>query len=284
MIVPVLSDSHLTKEWLKKKTRQVRPTWNFSFSWCFNVCHKDWLTYSTRTDRPCELSYNFSISSDLTQIVNFPTQIPEFDTHSLAILDLFICYNASICSTMTIPPLGNSHHVVVSVSSQWLFNRLKTRCPVSLYSSWLQKSYGITELQDFQQLVDAIFYTEVLNAKVALKMFFQLKIALPVLGKLKFYIFTFCRLQAVPNKQVFKNQTFFLPWQCPSMTTSQSLMKLYESPFFIIFFFEIIPNLSTMILLCIETSLTLVTETFSIELEMEVTLLIPSMIEQVKFL
>ena len=34
-----------------------------------------------------------------------------------------------------------------------------------------------------------------------------------------------------------------------------------------------------MILLCIEISLTLVTETFSIELEMEVTLLIPSVIE-----
>ena len=37
----------------------------------FNIHHKDWLTYSG------ELCYNFSISNDLTQIVNFPTQIPD---------------------------------------------------------------------------------------------------------------------------------------------------------------------------------------------------------------
>ena len=42
-----------------------------------NVHHKDWLTYSGGTDRPGELSYNFSVSNDLTQMVNFPTWIPE---------------------------------------------------------------------------------------------------------------------------------------------------------------------------------------------------------------
>ena len=39
----------------------------------FNVHHKDWITYSSGTDRPGEHCYNFSISDDLTQIVNFPT-------------------------------------------------------------------------------------------------------------------------------------------------------------------------------------------------------------------
>ena len=58
----------------------------------FNVHHKDWLTYSGRTDRPCELCYNFSISNNLTQIVNFPT------------------------------PVGNSDHVVVSVSIDFPIN------------------------------------------------------------------------------------------------------------------------------------------------------------------
>ena len=43
----------------------------------FNVHHKDWLTYSGGTDQPGELCYNFSISNDLTQMVNFPTQIPD---------------------------------------------------------------------------------------------------------------------------------------------------------------------------------------------------------------
>ena len=82
----------------------------------FNVHHRDWLTYFGGTDRPGELCYNFSISNDLTQIFNFPTWIPDCDSHSLALLDLFLSSNASICSTMAFPPLGNSDHVVVSVS------------------------------------------------------------------------------------------------------------------------------------------------------------------------
>ena len=58
-------------------------------------------------------------------MVNFPTRIPDCDSHSPALLDLFISSDASICSTMAFPPLGNSDHVVISVSidfptnSQW---------------------------------------------------------------------------------------------------------------------------------------------------------------------
>ena len=58
-------------------------------------------------------------------MVNFPTGIPDCDSHSPALLDLFRSSDASICSTMTFPPLGNSDHVVVSVFidfpsySQW---------------------------------------------------------------------------------------------------------------------------------------------------------------------
>ena len=88
----------------------------------FNVHHKDWLTYSGGTDRPDELCYNFSISNDLTQMVNFPTRIPDCDSHSPALLDLFLSSDASICSTMAFPPLGNSDHVVVSVSIDFLSN------------------------------------------------------------------------------------------------------------------------------------------------------------------
>ena len=71
----------------------------------FNVHHKNWLTYSGGTDQPGELCYNFSISNDLTQMVNFPTRIPDCDSHSPALLDLFISSNASICSTMAFPRL-----------------------------------------------------------------------------------------------------------------------------------------------------------------------------------
>ena len=55
------------------------------------------------------------ISNDLTQMVNFPTWVPDCDFHSPAVLDLFISSDASICSTMDFPPLGNSDHIVVSV-------------------------------------------------------------------------------------------------------------------------------------------------------------------------
>ena len=56
------------------------------------------------------------ISNELTQMVNFPRQIPDCDSHSPALLDLFLSSDASICSTMAFPPLGSSDHVVVSVS------------------------------------------------------------------------------------------------------------------------------------------------------------------------
>ena len=45
----------------------------------FNVYHKNWLTYSGGTDRPGELCFNFSISNDLTQMVDFPTRLPDCD-------------------------------------------------------------------------------------------------------------------------------------------------------------------------------------------------------------
>ena len=49
-------------------------------------------------------------------MVNFPTWIPDCDSHSPALLDLFISPEANICSTMAFPLLGNSDHVVLSVS------------------------------------------------------------------------------------------------------------------------------------------------------------------------
>ena len=77
----------------------------------FNI-HKDWLTYSGGTDTPSELCYNFSISNNLTQKVNFPTR----DSLIPALLELFLPSDASICSIMAFPPMRNSDHVAVSVS------------------------------------------------------------------------------------------------------------------------------------------------------------------------
>ena len=98
------------------KVLSINPSANvFNFG-DFNVHHKDWLTYSGGTDRPGEFS------NDLTHIVNSPTQIPDCDSHSPALLDFFLSCDASICSAMAFPPLGNSDHVVVSVSIDFPIN------------------------------------------------------------------------------------------------------------------------------------------------------------------
>ena len=95
----------------------INPSANVFVFGDFNIHHKDWPSYSDGTDRPGELCYNFSISNDLTQMVNFPTWISNCDSHSPALLGLFLSSDASICSTMAFPLLGSSDHVVVSVSN-----------------------------------------------------------------------------------------------------------------------------------------------------------------------
>ena len=106
----------------------INPSANVFAFGDFNVHDKDWLTYSGGTNLPGEFCYNFSqISNDLTQMVNFPTRIPGFDSHGPALLDLFLTSDASICSTMAFPPLGNSDHVVVSVL-------IHNRIPLSSHS------------------------------------------------------------------------------------------------------------------------------------------------------
>ena len=49
-------------------------------------------------------------------MINFSTQILDCDSHSPALLDFFLYSDACICSTMAFHPLGNSDHVLVSVS------------------------------------------------------------------------------------------------------------------------------------------------------------------------
>ena len=94
----------------------INPSANLFVFGDFNVHHKDLLTCSGVADRPGELCYNFSLSSDVTQMVNFLTRIPDCDSHSLALLDLFLSCDTSSCSAMVFILLGNSGHVVVSVS------------------------------------------------------------------------------------------------------------------------------------------------------------------------
>ena len=74
--------------------------------WPYDQKHVNQVTGGT--DRPGEFCYNFSISNDLTQMVNFPTRISDCDSRRLPLLDFILSSDPSICSTMAFSPLGNS--------------------------------------------------------------------------------------------------------------------------------------------------------------------------------
>ena len=52
----------------------------------------------------------------------FSSSDPDCDSYSPALLDFFLSFEASICSTMAFPPEGNADHVVVSVSIDFQSN------------------------------------------------------------------------------------------------------------------------------------------------------------------
>ena len=52
----------------------------------------------------------------LLRWLTFPTQIPGCDSHSPALLELFLSSDAIIFSPEAFTPLGNSDHVIVLVS------------------------------------------------------------------------------------------------------------------------------------------------------------------------
>ena len=67
------------------------------------------------------------LSNDLTQMVNFPSQIPDCDSHSPALLDLFLPSDSSICFTMA---LGNWEILIMLLSQFPLtFHQTQNRMP-----------------------------------------------------------------------------------------------------------------------------------------------------------
>ena len=55
-------------------------------------------------------------------MIIFPTWIADCDSHNPALLDFFLFSGAITCFTVAFHPLGNSDHVVVSVSNDFLSN------------------------------------------------------------------------------------------------------------------------------------------------------------------
>ena len=77
-----------------------------------SVYNKDSLSYSDGNDRPVVLCYNFSVSNDFTQMVNVPTWFLDCDSRNPALLDLFIYFDSSICSTVAFLPFPYSVSIV----------------------------------------------------------------------------------------------------------------------------------------------------------------------------
>ena len=97
----------------------INPSHNVFIFGDFNIHHKNWLTYSGGIDITGELCYKSSISNDLTQMVNFPTWIPDCDSHSPALLDLFLLL---LVFVLKCPSHHWENHAVVSVSIDLLSN------------------------------------------------------------------------------------------------------------------------------------------------------------------
>ena len=70
----------------------INPSANVFVLWDFNVHHRNCLTYSGGTDWPGKLHYNFSISNNLTQMVNFTTRIPDCDSHTAVFFQREVSY------------------------------------------------------------------------------------------------------------------------------------------------------------------------------------------------
>ena len=98
----------------------------------FNIHHKDSLTYSGETDKPGELCYNFNISNDLTQMVNFPPWIHYCDSQSYSseFIYFFWCWYLFYNGFSSIGKFWSC----CCLSFHWLSNKLKTRCSISSHS------------------------------------------------------------------------------------------------------------------------------------------------------
>ena len=104
------------------KVLSINPPANVFVFGYFIVHHKDWLTYSGGSDRTGEPCYNFSISNDLTQMVNFPTQIPDL---TLTVL-LFWIYSFLLMLVFVLQWLSVHWEILIMLLSQFPLTFLQT--------------------------------------------------------------------------------------------------------------------------------------------------------------
>ena len=98
----------------------------------FNIHDKDWLVELIQLLN----SYSFFISNDLTQMVNFPTRMPDCDPCSPALLDLFISSDTIVFALQWLSSIGKFWSCCC-LRCHWLCSKLKMGSPFSLHSLWL---------------------------------------------------------------------------------------------------------------------------------------------------
>ena len=81
----------------------------------FNVHNSDWLRYSGMTNAAGREAEAFAISHDLSQLVTFPTRIPDIASQSANTLDLFLTSDPENFSISPSAPLGKSDHCLIKV-------------------------------------------------------------------------------------------------------------------------------------------------------------------------
>ena len=84
------------------------PSATFHICGDFNVHHEEWLTFSNKTTAEGIDCQNFALAHDLTQVVTFPTRIPDVESHFSSLLDLFLTNSHDLSEVSFNPPLGTS--------------------------------------------------------------------------------------------------------------------------------------------------------------------------------
>ena len=100
----------------KEEVLSINPSANVFVFGVFNVIIRTSLPILVELIDLVNSAIIFLSQTTLLRWLTFLHRSLTVDSQSPALLDLFISSDASICSTMAFPPLGNSDHVVVSVS------------------------------------------------------------------------------------------------------------------------------------------------------------------------
>jgi len=74
----------------------------------FNIHHFEWLGSA---DTAGLEAFKFSVSQNLSQIVDFPTRFPDNDAHSPSLLDLYLILDLGSCKASRETLIGSFHHL-----------------------------------------------------------------------------------------------------------------------------------------------------------------------------